>query len=301
MAHRAALYTVRVKEKWKDYKRLGDVDDAGTWLGAILEHELTDNFREESLDGEKVLQGLSATVDAEDDLRVVVQHGQSGVAADIVDEDGELQHRRTWTESELLRCCCVFRLGVADEVGWLASHVNNGHGVKGLLELGLLKRFAQRYPDLKLEINPFIQGATLQEAVLQGRVDKVRLTKLERPRDRANQATNKWVQSGDLGKLELEITSRGEGGHLIPTLLQRFIRGDRTVMAEIIEFQGITFDEASVEVTLPNGTKRLFNIEKPDSGHAMTMDLTDLDFDAEGEPSEESVVAGLKSALEDIR
>ena len=107
VAHRAALYTVRIKEKWQDYKRLGDIDDAGTWLGAVLEHELTDDFREESLDGEKVLQGLSATVDEEDDLRVVLQHGQSGVAADIVDEVGELQHRRTWTESEapsLLLC-----------------------------------------------------------------------------------------------------------------------------------------------------------------------------------------------------
>jgi hypothetical protein len=296
MAHRAALYIVRVKEKWHDYLPLGDVDGAGLDLGEILEEQLGAGFEQQNHDGSKIVRGLSASFDDDDDLCVALQHGQSGVAADIVNQGGRRRLRRIWTDSELLRCCSVFRLPRNQDMGWLATHVNNGHGVKGLMERGLRERFAQRYPDLKLEISPMVQRSALEEAVQQGRVEKVRLRKLEQPRDRAIAATNKWVRTGDYGKLELDIEAT-EGNHLIPGLLQRFLRGDQTAYGQIIEFQGLQFDEAGVTVSLPDGTRRLFYLEKPESGHPMTMELVGLDLDADGDPSEDSVYAALKGAL----
>jgi hypothetical protein len=296
MAHRAALYLVRVKEKWHDYLPLGDLDGAGLDLGEVLGEQLGADFEQESHDGSKVVRGLDVAFDDDDDLCVALQHGQSGVAADIVDQGGEQRLRRVWTDSELLRCCSVFRLPRDQEIGWLATHVNNGHGVKGLMERGLRERFAQRYPDLKLEISPMVQRSALEEAVQQGRVEKIRLRKLEQPRDRAIAATNKWVRSSDYGKLELDIEATG-GNHLIPRLLQRFFRGDQTAYGEIIEFEGLQFDEAGVTVSLPDGTQRLFYLEKPEAGHAMTMELDRLEFDDDGDPSAESVYAALKGAL----
>jgi hypothetical protein len=144
-----------------------------------------------------------------------------------------------------------------------------------------------------------VRGAALLEAIRRGRVDKVKLVKLERPHDRANAATGKWMRSGDLGKLELEITSPGQRLH--PRLLQRFVNGDRTAMAEMVEFEGMSFDEVDVQVTLPEGTQRTFNIENPDTGFPMTMDLDNLAFDGDGEPSEASVYAGLKDAFSTLR
>ena len=36
MAHRATLYSVRIKEKWHDYRPLGNIDEEGTWLSHVL-------------------------------------------------------------------------------------------------------------------------------------------------------------------------------------------------------------------------------------------------------------------------
>lgn len=299
MAHRATLYSVRVKEKWNDYRPLGDIDDEGTWLADVLAHVLTDDFEQFSGNREKVLRGMSASLDNDGDLCAVVQHGQSGIAADIVDEELVLQHRRTATQSELLRCCVAFRLPADQEWGFLATHQNNGHGVKGLLELGLRSRLQRAMPDVKLEIKPVVRGAALFEAIEAGKVESVKLVKLERPHDRANSATGKWVRGADLGKLELRITSPGH--RIQAALLKRFARGDRTAMADIVQFEGLEFDEVDVEVTLAEGTRRTFNLEQPEKGFPMAMNLEHLDYDADGEPSDETVFAGLKDALSTLR
>src|SRR5689334_2649886 len=120
MAHRAALYIVRVKEKWHDYLQLGDLDGAGLDLGTVLEEQLGTDFEQQSYDGSKIVRGLDVEFDADDDLLVALQHGQSGVAADIVNQGGRQLLRRTWTDSELLRCCSLFRLPRDQEMGWLA-------------------------------------------------------------------------------------------------------------------------------------------------------------------------------------
>ena len=242
---------------------------------------------------------MSADLDADDDLCVVVQHGQSGIAADIVDEELILQHRRTAVESELLRCCVVFRLPPDQDHGWLSTHQNNGHGVKGLLALGLRARFQRAFPDLTLEIKPVVHGAALFEAIEAGKVESVKLVKLERPHDRANAATRKWVRGADLGKLELRVTSPGH--RLQTALLRRFARGDRTAMAEMVQFEGLEFDEVDVEVTLEQGMRRTFNLENPDKGFAMAMNLDHLDYDGDGQPSDDSVFSGLKDALAALR
>jgi hypothetical protein len=143
-------------------------------------------------------------------------------------------------------------------------------------------------------------GSVLEEAVQANRVDKVKLVKLERPNDRANAATDKWVASETEGKLELSITARGRAHRLVTSLLRRFIvESDQAAFGEIVEFQGMTFDEAKVEVIMTNGARRTFNIEHPDVGHAFTEDLR-VELEADGSPVEESVFAGLREVLRSV-
>ncbi len=84
MTERAALYTVAVRHKAKrgNGLPLGDIDGAGTSLASVLAGIL-DGFAETSADGARVVRALVARRDGED-LFAVVQHGQKGVAADIV-------------------------------------------------------------------------------------------------------------------------------------------------------------------------------------------------------------------------
>lgn len=149
-------------------------------------------------------------------------------------------------------------------------------------------------------MNPLVRREVYEEAVEAGRIDKVRLIKVERPNDLAVQATRKWVRGGTYGKLELDISASTRGAHLKADLLRRFFRGQQQVVGEILEFEGLEFDRAKVEVELEDGTRRTFNLEDPSSGHPMTLELDDLDLDDEGNPTIESVFAGLRGALDEL-
>jgi hypothetical protein len=232
-----------------------------------------------------------------DELLLTTQHGQNGLAADIVGASGELLLRQTPDDTQLLRCGSLFRLPPADDTGWLAVHVAHGRGVKGLLEKGLLEHFRDEFDNLKLEIVPFVHESTLKAAVEHNQIDKVKLVKFEQPNDRAAAATSRWVPAGVVGRLELDITARGT--RVLGDLVRRFLGGDRSVFNNIVEFQGITFDQAKVEVIVDGDTKRTFNIEKPDAGHAFTEDLEGLVMEND-EPTMDSVFAGLRTVLANV-
>jgi len=303
VSHRGAVYTVRVRTKRAkadELHLLGDIDGRGTSLGAVIGRYMP-GFEAASADGSKVVRCVTDKADG-DDLLLTFQHGQDGVAADIVGSDGGLRYHQTSEDSQLLRCACLFRLPSSERIGWLATHVNNGRGIKGLLDKGLNSKFRTEFGDRVLEITPFVLGSALEEAVRNGRVDKVKLVKLERPNDRANAATDKWVPSGAEGRLELSIAARGRAQRLITNLLSRFLtEQDRAAFGEIVEFQGMTFDEARVEVLMPNGvTRRTFNIEQPDAGHAFTEDLDDLEMANDGSPLEDSLFEALRTILGNV-
>jgi hypothetical protein len=302
MSHRAAVYTVRVRRKWdrsedKRYRLLGDIDEQGTYLRDVLERYCSDPaFASLSADGTKVVHCVGCSVEG-DELLLTTKHGQNGLAADIVDASGELRLRQTPDDTQLLKCGALFRLPREDETGWLAVHVAHGRGVKGLLEKGLQDRFREEFRDLKLEIVPFVQELILKAAVDHDQIDKVKLVKYEQPNDRAAAATDRWVPAGVVGRLELDITARGT--RVVSDLVKRFLGGDRSVRHNIVEFQGITFDQAKVEVVVDGDSRRTFNIEKPDVGHAFTEDMEGLTMEND-EPTMDSVFTALGSALNNI-
>ncbi len=300
MSHRAAAYTVRIRPKNDrsgEVRLIGDIDEEGTSLINVLENYFKD-LESTSDDESKVVRCLTCTLDG-DDLLLIAQHGQNGVAADIVDTDGDLRLRQQPEDTQLLRCGSLFRLPPADATGWLAVHVNNGRGIKGLLQKGIADRFRDDFPKLAIDIRPFVEASVLKEAVDHDRIDKVKLVKYEQPNDRAAAATSRWVPAGAVGRLELDISTRGKMARVLSGLLQRFMGGDQDAFHEIVEFQNITFDEAKVEVVLDGGARRTFNIAKPDSGHPFTEDLLDLVME-NGEPTSDSLFEGLRSVLKTV-
>jgi hypothetical protein len=292
LSHRAAAYTVRIRRKRDrsgDFCLLGDIDGEGTRLISVLDNYFED-LESTNEDETKVVRCLSCDLGG-DELVLVAQHGQNGVAADIIDTEGDLRLRQRPEDTQLLRCGSLFRLPPSETTGWLVVHVNNGRGIKGLLQKGILKRFRDDFPQLMLDITPFVEPSVLKEAVDRDRIDKVKLVKFEQPNDRAASATSRWVPTGAVGRLELDISTRGQTARLLSGFLQRFLGGESAVFSEIVEFQGITFDEAKVEVVLEGGARRTFNIEKPDSGHPFTEELSNLEME-NGEPTSASLFEG---------
>lgn len=305
MAHSVALYTVRVKEAWKDYQPLGDFDGNGTSLIDVLDNYLQ-GFEQFSADQEKVARAVAHRVDGDDDDELVVslQHGITGIAADIVAEDGAARLRQISTDSHLVRMTGLFKLDPTQRLGWLALQVTGGRGVKGLLENGLTPRFRNDYTDYRLLINPYVPSGALRQAMIDGDVSSVKLIRYERPTDRASASTSKWIRSGEAGKLTVEITGMSRTQRLKSQLFRRLFgdadgQGAQGALTEIFEFEGIPFQTAKVEVEL-DGRRRTVNLESPSSGHPLTIDLENLELDDDGDPSEESVLRGLRGALESV-
>jgi hypothetical protein len=297
VSERAALYTVSVRPRARGGQALalGDIDGKGSSLRDVLGSVLA-GFSETSTDGSRVARALLVEPDGED-LFTIIQHGQNGLAADIVDAAGGVRLRQTPDDLQLLRCGCLFRLPVAATVGSLAVHVSNGRGIKGLVVQGLVARFGSAFPELRLAIERLADPGALRAAVAADRIEKLRLVRLEPAGKRPAGETGKWVDAGSEARLELDVSVRTPGHRIQGGLIERYLAGDDGAFTEIVTFGGMTFDEAMVGVILPDETRRLFDLARPEAGRPVTRELPALALDADGEPTPASLLAGLQTVL----
>ena len=147
-----------------------------------------------------------------------------------------------------------------------------------------------------LEIARFVEADMLKDAVDQNRIEKLKLVKLVQPGEQSPAAA-KWLSPGQPARVELDVATVGADARLQSALVRRFLGGDESAFAEIVEFQGMTFDGAKVEVLLADNTRRAFDLQSPDAGRPVLRDLPGLRFDGDGEPTDESLFAELRAAL----
>lgn len=301
MSHRVALYTVQVRPKRdKEQRLLGNFDEAGSSLLEVLQGYLGQGFSSSTEDDTKEVAVVSCVVDESgEELRVSATHGKSGLKATIVDGNGQLRLDQLPADSQLVPCAFLLRLPPQQRRGWLAIHVNDGRGIKSLLEAGIQERFQQDYPDSLLHLYPYVERSVLDKALEKDQIKKVKLIKLERPSDQAMAPTNQWIPGGAIGKFELSISVRTRGERLVADPIRRFLSSENPRRDEIIEFEGIEFDEASVEVSTPDGGQKTFNIEQLQAGHAFTEELDDLDYE-DDEPTLASIINALGDALDRV-
>jgi hypothetical protein len=299
MGHRAAVYTVRVKRARKrtdKYRPLGNIDEAGTYIGEVLEGLLTDGFSVSNADESKMVGCDFAELDGQD-LKAAMLHGESGFVSDLFDQHGKLKAHQVAPDTQQVRCGVLFRLPPDQDRGWLAVHANNRRSAKGLMQAQLNADLKEHFPDLTLEITPYVDEAALKKAV-EDHLSKVRLVRHEPPDDHAVAMTDKWVASDAEARLELAISTPERGRKLLSGLVSQFLKNQKAADFEsIVTFEGIQFDEAKVEVELPNGDQRTFNISAPENGHAFTEELGQLDYDDDGDPTPDSVFSALSTIL----
>jgi hypothetical protein len=277
MSDRAALYTVTLRSG-RTTLALGD-------LGHVLARIL-DGFAETS--GSRLVRVLEAQRDG-DDLFCVVQHGARGVAADIVDSAGSLRLRQEPGDVQLVRTGCLFRLPPADTQGQLVVHVANGRGVKELFGQALATRFRAERSAVTLAIERLGQPEALRAAVAAGGLERLRLVG-----GRAIGDARRWVD-GDAARVELAVSARGAG--LRSALVERHLGGDAAALPEILRFAGLRFEHASVGVRLDDGTRRLFDLARPESGPPASRALEGIVLDETGEPTGPSLLAALRAVV----
>jgi hypothetical protein len=201
-----------------------------------------------------------------------------------------------------VNCGVVFDLPDTQELGWMAVHSWGGRGVKGIMHDEITRRFRNHFDDLRLVIRPFVAVRVLRAAIDAGKITSIRLIKYEQPRDRAFGSTNTWVRDGEIGKIELNIAPKGFGGRLKPGLIQRFFGANALGARDaIVEFEGLEFDEALVEVEMAPGVHRTFNIDDMSKGFPYSVELVDLEFGSDDDPTDESLRRALEAAISESR
>lgn len=79
--------------------------------------------------------------------------------------------------------------------------------------------------------------------------------------------------------------------------IRSFLSG-ASQLTDLVQFEGMTFDEAKVEVVLADGSRRTYNVEKLTTGHAFTRYIDEfLEFGDDGDPTRDSLIAALRRAL----
>jgi hypothetical protein len=301
MTHRAAIYSVYVHPLYRpnELRRLGNFDKQGTSLAACLEGYFNTGFRVE--DGDRAAEVTSSSL-VSDEIELMVRHGLSGVAADIIDQKGKKRLRQRPEDTQEIACGGLLQLPRQATTGWWAVHVHGNRSPKRMLYEEIAQRFQADYnslrPPLKLVVSPVVSGAALREAVEQGQINTVKLTRWDRPKDVRKRITDKWVRKDQAAYVEVGIRA-GKGEHVLSDKVRRYLKGEHSLFGQIVEFNGATFDSAKVEVTLENGTTRTFNIENPESGHAFTVELENLTF-RNGDPTRASLFRELHRAIEEV-
>jgi hypothetical protein len=297
MNHRATMYTVGVHKQYKpkDLLPFNDFDGKGASLADCLNGYLSDGFMEEG--DERAVRCTQSNVIG-DEIQALLTHGQSGMVAVIRGPQGHERLRQAVDDTHEVSCGLVLRLPGDETTGWWASHVIGTRSAKSLLKHGLVRRFMNDYPKLRLVVRPCVSGAALTAAVDSGEVESVKLVRLERPGDRRDRLTTQWVRRDQTAHIEVGIRA-GRDQNVLNGLLRRFFGGERNLFGQIVEFNGVEFDQAKISVSLPNGSTRTFNIEHPDSGHAFSVDLEDLDL-RDGAPTPDSLFAAMGTAIDEM-
>jgi hypothetical protein len=297
MGHRAAVYSVCVhtKRKVNELKPLGSIDGKGLYLGDVLS-DYFDGFDGGNVDGSKKVH--CADPDLQGDwLSLIAKHGQSGFAADILDALGTPIFHQKPDHEHVLPCGSLFYLPRGETRGWWAVHINNGRSAKGLLESRMKARFKEDFDSLTLRITPVVNQKALDAAVEQDRVEKLKLRRLKKPSDIA--AVGRWVPAYHKPSIALEIATFGKGAMVLPDKIKQFLSGDTDALDEIVEFGGLTFEEASVTIILPNGKERTINIQAREGGQAITQEMDNLQ-EVDGEPTSDSLETELRRSLETV-
>ena len=276
MSHRAALYSVRIRQTGQSdvYELLGNYDRHSTWLGDTIANmmpslNVSDVSRDVGVRYESALHFTNS-----DYIGTSLLAGRSGINS-IIQKPGEAPFLRTHDHSEVMRSAILFDLPRLQRIGFAVVHVPHRNGRKTLIEEYLRKNFAAM--GFSLELTPFVPQDALRQAVDNNEIERVTLVKHDLAPDNEFASAAQWG-SFEVGRIELAIPSR-RNRRLRRDPIKQFLDDPTDEnRRQIIEFAGLSFDEVKVTACMPDGSHRTFLLENHEGGHPMT---TEINIDVE--------------------
>ena len=298
MPHRAALYSVRIRQSHKkgDYRLLGNYDRASNWLGDALTVTLpslraSDATRDIGVEYESTLTSLPT-----DCIGFTLLGGRSGISS-IIQKPGDAPFNRTPEHAEVMRSAILFYLPPNRNVGFAVVHVPHRNSRKSLVGEYLRQYFSDL--NYSLEIVPVVPQDALRQAVDANAIERVTLIKHDLQPDNAFANAAQWGDS-EVGRVELAIPSR-RNRRLRRDPIQRFLDNPTDEnRSQIVEFAGLRFDEAKVTARMPGGSRRTFYLEDHEGGYPMSLEI-DIEVEDDLGALPDELKRELQNALTQMR
>jgi hypothetical protein len=292
LSHRAHVYTVRVSKfrEPEEHSKFGDFDGDGNYLGAAFQYIFSQGFAAENEKDKREVVCEDAEL-IEDDLRLSFQHGESGYASRFVKGEETVFNQRT-DHTQLMPCYSMFHLPENQDLGYWAVHLNNKRSGKSLILPELKRRFRVEFPDWSIQVEPCVKAKAFEAALANDQVQSVKLIKYDRSSDFKD--ARKWMREDMHAQIELRISPLERGKRLASDLLRKAVDGNDRAFGEVVEFEGMHFDQARVQVKLDGGL-RTYELGGGQSGHPFPA-IIDPTETASG-PVADSVFAELKSVI----
>lgn len=280
MGQRGYCYFAKLTDlSTKSDMTFGDFDGYGTSFVGFLEGCLRNANMD---DGEhsavvNFLKRDNNSGSAVESLRIGAGHGESGIIAAIEDTAGKVLFQQTEDHTSRVQCFALLRADRAATTGFLVLHGNSRRTMRGPM-LSYVNKALKSVGDghIRLGLTPYVDSEAMRRAIEEGEIQRVRLIRYARPESRTT-IEDQWFPRGQVGVEEFSLSLKGKGKRLLTRLLEAWSHdGHGEAARQIFVFEGLKFEEAKIEVVLPDGSKRTYILNDPDAGRAMSYDLEPL-------------------------
>ena len=276
MPHSAKLYRVHIHPKRKPDQRLtfGNLGSQAPSAAFLFKRALSslnvhDKTARSHLRFEMLLPGLQ-----QHEIGAVVLRGGAGVES-VIRQQGTGNVVRNLDDVEEVRAAVMCRLADYEAEGTMVVHIPHDLGYISLLTQAIKKEI--RRHSLVAVFEPVVRLPELVRAAQNGLVRRVRLI--------ADRRGNALLQ-------DAHVTGMGQGlrrivvsfeakrmSNLETSRLTSYLRSPSAAgLRDLTTFQGIAYDGIDVEVRLPGGNTRTFNVTDMHSGQATSIDLAEVNL-----------------------
>lgn len=203
-----------------------------------------------------------------DEAGAALSRGRSGVTSNFT-RNGTLSYERQQDDTEMVCAVTLFSIPQGGYEGRAVLHVPHGMGYKSVLEPEIVSWFKSY--GLVFSMKPCVNTAAYAQAVRDGRIKKLRLSVSSS--GRGLMATD-YARGVGADKVTI-VFEPHRGQFMRVRQLEEFLANQsEDHFRSLLQIEDSIYEEADVEVKLPNGTSRTFRVDAPESGGALMEYLT---------------------------
>ena len=294
-------YSVRIRDKEEhDYCQLDSLPTSPSDFFQILHTYLQDRRTQKSIDSDRKSVIKVDRLESSPSLLSIdglFKSGTYGFAAELEDLQTGIVRSRSVNDCEYLPIYFNFQLKSGQNEAILLLQKFGIFGVKTSLLADLSAYIKDIDPNLSLEINPLVSDSHIQE-LMGGAIKKIRYLKYSVPDDVADDIEELDNLEND-AEMEMVIKAKRDRFLGIPSWMRELFEG-RTATSDIVEINGIEYDNVKVEIDLgrKKRTLNLGDIRKL----RMNIDITEnVQMGADGHPTFDSIREQAEDIIPDLQ